>query len=60
MQVANVKFFVAEVCVCLNVLLPGQYHHEEGLGEWVEFTGGQRFFNPPSLVLKAKAPTTPS
>ena len=32
------------VCVCvLNVLLLGQQHSENSLGEWVEFTGGQRF-----------------
>ena len=31
------------VCVCvLNVLLLGQQHSENGLGEWVEFTGGKR------------------
>ena len=32
------------VCLfCMNVLLLGQYHCEEGLGEWVEFTSDQRF-----------------
>ena len=29
------------MCV-LNVSLLGQQHSENGLGEWVEFTGGKR------------------
>ena len=41
--------------VCF-VLLLGQYHCEEGLGEWVVI---KDFFNPPSLVLKASAPIMP-
>ena len=38
-------------------LLLGQYHGEKGLGEWGEFTGGQR---SPTLVLKAREPTNAS
>ena len=43
------------------VLLLGQYHCEDGLGEWVEFTRDQRFLYPtvPSLVFKARAPIMP-
>ena len=39
------------------VLLHGQYHCENGLGEWGEFTGDKRLFNPSSLVLKARHPS---
>ena len=35
-------FLCIHVHVCL-VLLLGQYHCEEGLGEWVEFTSDQRY-----------------
>ena len=38
------------------LLLHGQYDCEKGLGEWGEFTGDKRLFNPPSLVLKAGSP----
>ena len=34
-----------QVCLyvwCLLCATIGQYYHEEGVGEWVEFTGGKR------------------
>ena len=40
--------------------LLGQLHCEKGVGEWGEFTGdNEDSFNPPSLILKTRAPAIP-
>ena len=53
-------FFTLSLCLvfamCYAWAVLAMYQ-EDGVGEWVEFTGGKRYLNPPPPVLMAGAPT---